>query len=128
MIHFRGRHEECARLVLVWSFTSLVGSHTALNMQGGGLCSVWLVRGWLCLPAFGRKLRLRLQLYSKDEIVCALFPGPAFCIIVSAWTCMIMGFTGETMFNGPGSICVNSGFATFVVDCGTARVPMGLPM
>ena len=27
----------------------------------------------------------------------------------------------------PGSICV-SGFATPVVNCGTARVPMGLPM
>ena len=27
----------------------------------------------------------------------------------------------------PGSICV-SGFFTPVVNCGTARVPMGLPM
>ena len=41
---------------------------------------------------------------------------------------MIMEFKlvdGVQLF--PGSICV-SGFATPVVNCGTARVPMGLPM
>ena len=31
------------------------------------------------------------------------------------------------VFSFLGSICV-SGFATPVVNCGTARVPMGLPM
>ena len=33
----------------------------------------------------------------------------------------------DVLKTGPGSICV-SGFATSVVDCDTARVPMGLPM
>ena len=45
--------------------------------------------------------------------------------------CLDMHDHGVQLVDGvqffPGSICV-SGFATPVVNCGTARVPMGLPM
>jgi len=58
--------------------------------------------------------------------VCALSPGPVFCII--HYPCLDMHDLEYKLVDWclmfPGSVCV-SGFATPVVNCGTACVPMG---
>jgi len=45
-----------------------------------------------CLFAGGNPKKIKkTQTIKKLNCVCT-FPGPVFCIIVSAWTCMIMEF------------------------------------
>jgi hypothetical protein len=63
----------------------------------------------------------------KNKIVCALSRASILhhCICLDMHDHGVQ--TGGWCSVLPGSICV-SGFATPVVNCGTARVPMGLPM
>ena len=65
---------------------------------------------------------------SKNKIVCVHFSRASIlhhCICLDMHDHGVQ--TGGWCSVFPGSICV-SGFATPVVNCGTARVPMGLPM
>ena len=102
--------------------------HLGENVFGINYAKFWYICCCVAVCLLGvNPKNQKTKKIKKLNCVCTL-PGPVFYIIVSAWTCMTMEFNWWMVFSFlPGSICV-SGFATPVVNCGTARVPMGLPM
>ena len=78
-----------------------------------------------CLFAGGKPKK------SKNQKKIELCVHSSRASILHHCICLDMHDHGVQLVDGvqffPGSICV-SGFATPVVNCGTARVPIGLPM
>jgi hypothetical protein len=80
---------------------------------------LWYVR---CVAVVGY-----ITLKTPKNSVCSFFRTYQYFISLCLLGRYLMARNGIMVSKHSGSICA-SGVATLVVNCGTVRVPMGLPM